>query len=196
MITWIMIFSFIGSFILFFFLNNYQKTLILISGLFAIGYNLPLWKNGIALRSIPYLKSIWICLIWTIATFLLPITQSEFEFPINEMLIRFLFFYVITIPFDIRDLKYDDTKMKTTPQLIGKSGAMILGAILLVTCACTSFEIYNPEIALIFLLSYILTGIVLLLSLKERKEIFYPIVVDGMIVLQAMMVVGWSWFKI
>lgn len=196
MITWIMIFSFIGSFILFFFLNNHQKTLILISGLFAIGYNLPIWKNRITLRSIPYLKSVWICLIWTIATFLLPITQDEFEFPIPEMLIRFLFFYVITIPFDIRDLKYDDSKMKTTPQLFGKPGAMILGIILLVTCACTSFEIYNPEIALIYLLSYILTGIVLLLSINERKEIFYPMVVDGMIVVQAVLVVGWIEFKI
>lgn len=196
LITWIMIFSFIGSLTFFFFLYNYQKILILFSGLFAVGYNIPIWKRGITLRSIPYLKSVWICLIWTITTFLLPINQNEFEFPIIDFFIRFLFFYVITIPFDIRDLKYDDVKMKTTPQLFGKVGALILGIILLVTCACTAFEIYLQEIALIYLVSYFLTGIVLLFSLKERKEIFYPMVVDGMILVQAVLMVGWILFKI
>ena len=196
LITWVMIFSFIGSLTFFFFLYQYQKILILFSGLFAMGYNLPIWKSGITLRSIPFLKSVWICLIWTITTFLLPINQNELTFPLIEFLIRFLFFYVITIPFDIRDLKYDDVKMKTTPQLFGKFGALILGIILLVTCACTAFEIYPQEIALIYFLSYFLTGNVLLLSLKNRKEIFYPMVVDGMILVQAVLVVGWILFKI
>lgn len=189
-ITWMMILSFIGCGVLFLLLSHHQQALILISGIFAIGYNIPLRKNGLTLRKIAYFKSIWISLVWTIFTFLLPLSEKEFVFPVQEFIQRFLFFYVITIPFDIRDLKYDDPKMKTSPQLLGKTGAIFFGIILLITCLCLAFDIHTDKIALHFTMSYILTGILLLVSWKDRKELFYPILIDGILILQPILVIA------
>lgn len=194
-ITWMMMLSFIGASVLFFLLSLQQQALILLSGIFAVGYNIPMRKNGLTLRSISYLKSIWISLVWTICTFLLPLSEEEFRFPVQEFLQRFLFFYVITIPFDIRDLKYDEPKMKTNPQLLGKTGAIIFGIILLITCLCLAFDIQTDKVAMHFTVSYLITGVMILLSLKERKELFYPMLIDGMLILQSILVIAALWIE-
>jgi len=55
-------------------------------------------------------------------TVLLPIIHSGYELTITVLLIilqRVIFIIILMIPFEIRDLKYDDENLKTLPQLIG-----------------------------------------------------------------------------
>lgn len=195
LISIITFFALLGSFVLFFSLSRWQMMIVMGAGIIGLGYNIVFSKNGMSLRKIPFMKAIWISSVWTFLTLVLPISENGIHLGDEVFILRFLFIFILTIPFDIRDLKYDDDKMKTMPQVLGIKGSILSGWILLATCMCLAFSIFDSEIAIILSASYLLTGITLLFSLKERKEIFYPMV-DGMIVLQAVMVVGWNWFKV
>ncbi len=183
-ITLLLLFSFVGITVFFFFLTLFQQLLILGAGIISLGYNLPLFNRRITLRKIPFLKSILIAGVWAFVTYVIPLSEKELIFNRPEFLLRFFFFYVISIPFDIRDLKYDDASMKTLPQLVGKSGAVFLSWILLITCYCISFEIYENTIAIPFTIGFLLTGIAVTFSLKERKDLFYPMLIDSMMIVQ------------
>lgn len=189
-ISIITLLSLIGCMTLFFFLSRWQMLIVMVSGIIGFGYNIVVTKNGMSLRKIPFMKAIWISSVWTLLTLVLPISENGIHLGGEVFILRFLFIFILTIPFDIRDLKYDDVIMRTMPQVLGVKGSILFGWILLATCMCLAFSIFHSELAMIISLSYLFTGITLLFSLKERKEIFYPMVVDGMIVLQAILV--WS----
>ncbi len=107
----------------------------------SFSYSLPVIpaKEGpIAVRDIPGAKIFLIALVWTGVTWILPMQESGIEWADEHYLIiweRFMFILAITIPFDIRDLKYDSASMKTIPQLIGYSRSKSLAMILLLICA-------------------------------------------------------------
>jgi len=164
--------------------------IVLSMGLIGLSYNLSFGKSGMTMRKIPFMKGIWISLVWTAVTLFLPLSVNGFYFDLPVFILRFLFIFTLIIPFDIRDLKYDEASMKTMPQLLGIKGAVFLGWILLLTCMCVAYDIFGSHTALLLSISYLITGIVLLLSIKERREIFYPLVVDGMIILQGLLFVA------
>ena len=81
------------------------------------------------LRTIPYIKIFLIAAIWTSSTmFLLLLENNQL---INQNIIlhlftRFLFVFAICIPFDIRDIKYDNIKLKTIPIVFGVSKSKLI----------------------------------------------------------------------
>ena len=94
------------------------------------------------LRKVPFSKIFVISLIWTISTMLLlafenyiPITQNI----VLHLISRFLFVFAITIPFDIRDLKYDAQNLKTIPLFFGVQKSKIIGVLALIICGIISF---------------------------------------------------------
>ena len=85
------------------------------------------------LRKIPYCKIFIISCIWTISTMLLLISEESIEIDTNislHLLSRFLFVFAIAIPFDIRDMKYDQIQLKTIPTKIGIAKSKILAIII------------------------------------------------------------------
>ncbi len=98
-----------------------------ISGLYAVPV-LPRAKN---FRSWGGLKMFIVALVWTGATVLLPVLSLGHHFSWDvkvEALQRFLFVLILLIPFEIRDLKYDDAALKTLPQRYGVANTKIFGA--------------------------------------------------------------------
>ena len=104
-------------------------------------YSLPILpgKNGNrAIRDIPGAKIFLIAIVWTGVTWVLPLQESGADWEAEHYWVgleRFLFILAITIPFDIRDLKYDEDSMRTIPQLMGYSKAKDLAIFLLFLCA-------------------------------------------------------------
>jgi hypothetical protein len=194
-ISIITLLSLIGCMILFFFLSRWQMLIVMLSGIIGFGYNIVIAKNGMSLRKLPFMKAIWIASVWTFLTLVLPLSEKGIQLGGEVFILRFLFIFILTIPFDIRDLKYDDDRMRTMPQVLGVNGSILFGWILLATCMCLAFSVFDSKMAGILSLSYLFTGIILLFSLREKKEIFYPMVVDGMIVLQAVLVVAYDLIK-
>ena len=108
--------------------------------LISFSYSIPFLpsKDGpIAVRDIPGAKIFLIALVWTGVTWVLPIQEAGISWTAMHYLIaleRFLFIVAITIPFDIRDLRYDSDSMRTIPQLLGYSKAKDLAIFLLIIC--------------------------------------------------------------
>ncbi len=106
-------------------------------GLFTLFYviPLPIKKNSpLALRSVSFLKIFLIVISWTGVTVLMPLINYSILLQNNEVILlvqRFLFLVVIAIPFDIRDLKFDNKNLKTLPQVVGIQRSKRVGLLFL-----------------------------------------------------------------
>lgn len=101
--------------------------LALVSGLYAIPV-LPRAKN---LRSWGGFKIFIVALVWMGATVLLPVLSvlQEFSWDVKVVAFqRFIFVLVLLIPFEIRDLEYDDPELKTLPQRYGVTNTRVFGS--------------------------------------------------------------------
>jgi len=87
------------------------------------------------LRSVGGLKIYVIALVWTGVTVIIPLINNGANISEDVYLTaiqRFIFVIVLTLPFEIRDLKFDNLKLATIPQKIGERRTKIIGVILLV----------------------------------------------------------------
>jgi len=111
----------------FYYFKTSTQITIIFSGILSL-----LYPFGI--RKIPFAKIFVIGLVWTISTMLLLILENNMLISQNLILhisARFLFVFAITIPFDIRDLKFDDKKMKTIPIVFGEGKSKLIGVMAL-----------------------------------------------------------------
>ncbi len=102
--------------------------LLALTGLYAIPI-LPGTKN---LRSWGGIKVFLVALVWAGATVVLPIMESYIAWSWDasiSVVQRFLLVFVLLVPFEIRDLAYDGTELRTLPQRYGVRGAKRLGFI-------------------------------------------------------------------
>ena len=84
-------------------------------------------------REVPYLKIHLIAFTWVFVLVLFPVLNENIEVHVLWMFVAHYFYVVaVTIPFDIRDLKYDDPSHKTIPQVLGVFFAKINGIVLLI----------------------------------------------------------------
>ncbi|MEO9257756.1 MAG: hypothetical protein ABI207_05200 [Crocinitomicaceae bacterium] len=124
----------IGSIYLFvsYFFHPYYFLLFIPAGIVCLFYAMQFlrWKNHtISLRELPFIKIILIALIWSVSCFWFPILKTPTISILETILLSLIgFIYVIsvTIPFDIRDLKYDSVSQKTIPQILGWKRAKIV----------------------------------------------------------------------
>ena len=150
---------------------------------------IPFYKKSPTLREIPYLKIFVIAFVWSLIIVLLPLIDSNSgsTFNWNEILLallqNFCFVIAITLPFDIRDIDYDNSsKLKTIPRYLGVTKTIILAEFLLIGAIVF---LYNSNVAAKhfygLLIGYIITMIVIAFSKKERSELFFAGLIEGLI---------------
>ncbi|MEJ2112742.1 MAG: hypothetical protein P8X62_03220, partial [Flavobacteriaceae bacterium] len=81
---------------------------------------------------------------------------------------RFLFVVVLMLPFEIRDLQYDDLKLATIPQKIGVKQTKFLGIILLMVFFF--FEYFKDEISPYNLLSILIISLSAMIIITFSKK--------------------------
>lgn len=179
------------------------KLLMLFTGVLAISYNLPfltLEGQKIGLKNIPLIKLFLVAFIWSISCVLLPIVETEHNHLLNistgETLLlvamRFLFIAAITVPFDVRDLFQNKIVMlKTIPALLGDKKAFLfcqfmLGGYLLLLVFFR--QTVNLEV-ISLALTIGLTGWLIYKSNTEKNEYYYFLYLDGMMLLQYLLLV-------
>lgn len=120
-----------------------------ILGIFTLLYAIPLGRTGQNLRNIGGIKIFIIAIVWAGVTVILPLLGRV---PIQEISItffqRFFFVIAITLPFEIRDLKFDSGNLNTIPQQIGvantrKIGYVLLGIMFLLEFLKSYFSVIN-----------------------------------------------------
>ncbi len=139
-------------------------------------YAVPVFPNKRNLRSIAGIKIFIIGLVWAGITVLVPVIHVEgnldFDFLI-EMIQRFLFIVVMMLPFEIRDLEYDNEELETVPQMIGVTRTKVFGSVLLVLFLLLTAV--KDDLTSVEILSTILISTLSLLFLwgTDRKQSEY-----------------------
>jgi len=133
------------------------------------------------LRRIPFLKIFIISLVWAISTLLLLVLENNTPISQNvvlNLIARFLFVFSITIPFDIRDLKYDAQNLRTIPLFFGSLQSRFIAVFALFICGVIAvFQYFNNELIfpnlLALILLYFVSSIFIAKSDETREEMYF-----------------------
>lgn len=126
------------------------------------------------------LKAPIVSIIWTVLIVIIPLISLDHRqiFLRSDLWGFLIYFFTLTIPFDIRDLKYDHPDQKTLPQLLGESKARLFASILLITShILIALEWYDLFYDPFFYFSASYTFI-LIYAIKKPKSDNYFILVD------------------
>jgi len=162
-------------------LNRDALLALLPFGLFTLFYvvPIPIRRNStLALRKVAFLKLFLIAFSWAGVTVLIPLVNYDIDIQFNNELIifvqRFLFVIVITIPFDIRDMNFDDTRIKTLPQVISIQKSKVFGLFLLMVFMGLEFlKIPNEEVQFSIHLIIALLSLLLLFRATVLQGRYY-----------------------
>ncbi|RWY47144.1 hypothetical protein EPL05_22695 [Mucilaginibacter gilvus] len=193
---------------LFFLLSMESRILLVFLSILSFCYSLPLFTIGehkFGLRNIPGLKPILITLVWTLSSVLLPILEAEnlhlADVSMRDTMIliakRFLLIGALTVPFDIRDLFQDrQSGLKTIPVAWGEKNAYLFCQVLLAGYVVLLFLFRNNGFSVDFFAlttTAILMGWLIFRSKWERNEYYYFFYLDGVLVLQYVVLVVFNW---
>ncbi|WP_282136666.1 hypothetical protein [Seonamhaeicola maritimus] len=193
----IQVFSFFCFlFLVFYALKLPMKTLLYIVGfgMLTFFYAIPFLPKRFFvdkqqnLRSIGGLKIYLIALVWSGVTVFIPLINSEFQLNTDAFITgfqRYMYVIVLMLPFEIRDLRFDNLKLSTVPQKIGVINTKAVGVILLL--GLFALELFKDELNLVQVLAL---GVILLCTLtlvvlatKNQGKYYSSFWVEGLPVL-------------
>jgi 4-hydroxybenzoate polyprenyltransferase len=168
------------------------------AGILALGYTMPalIWQNKKRLRDYGILKILVLTTVWTMVTAIIPImehgeTISKFPY---EILMRFVFVFVLCILFDIRDIQKDvNNKLITLPTRIGIQKSYILINLSLIVFLLLSIVQHYRFAVEGRLIAAIITTVVTYWVAKhlrnEGNKRLFVVMTDGMMILYAILII-------
>ena len=181
-----------------FFSFHLQHFLILgVLGCIAFLYSFPFLPFGKKkrIKDYGYIKIITLSLLWTLVTVWLPVSNLSVNAGLFAFVFvkRFVFMFILCLLFDIRDIEIDDKEnIKTLAVMLGKKKSYALSYYLLVLFVGLSviqFFFYPQMVFLLaMLVSSVLTWIIIELTKKTNSDFIYLAGVDGMMLVQAVLV--------
>ncbi len=159
-----------------------------------IFYVVPFTPQNKNLRDISGLKLILITISWAGVTVLFPIINNDYLLTKDVWVTffqRFIFLFAVTIPFDIRDLKYDTPEKKTIPQIIGVKKSKLLGSFLLLIFYLLDFFRFSgfENSVIITALITVLSLILLNLSTENRSKYYTSFWTESLPILWFLLIV-------
>ncbi|WP_297792714.1 hypothetical protein [uncultured Eudoraea sp.] len=154
--------------------------LALLIGLYALPV-FPMYKN---LRSLGVLKVLLVALVWTGTTVIIPVIAAGIlvSWDIYILIIQqLILILILLIPFEIRDLDYDQLNLKTIPQRLGVTKTIQLGILLTVIFFLMTFlkdSVTQLDIIGRAILFLILLGM-LFLTRRHQSEYFASFYVES-----------------
>lgn len=128
------------------------------------------------LRALSGLKIFIIATVWTVTTVILPLNEVDYAFDFSVVLMglqRFIWVLVLMIPFEIRDLKYDDPSLATIAQIFGIGGAKVIGFIGLIFIGLLHLlYVELPLTSIIFGVILLITGVGLWGANRRRSDYY------------------------
>jgi len=166
-------------------------------GFLSFAYSIPLlpFENKRRIRDFGWIKITVLTSVWTIVTSVLPMLY--WDKPLTaypyEILIRFVFMFVLCIAFDIRDMQTDlDAQIFTLPNLIGlKNSYRLMNAIIVLFAVLSVIQYfrYPSQTRLIGeLIAAVVTKLAIDFTKKHPSDRVYLGLIDGMMLLYALLV--------
>lgn len=155
-----------------------------IAGVISLLYFLP-FSN---LRSIPFLKSFIIGLVWTLICVIAPleltgISNEKINFSIGQL----LFISALCVLFNIRDVEQDiRSKTYTIPVLYGVKVAKIFALLLLVGFLVADYFAHSDwRFMMVSIVTFVAACGLTFASSPQRHNFYYLLGVDGLILFQS-----------
>ncbi len=177
-------------------LHHYIVLIIL--GIVSFLYSFPFvpTKSGRKrLKDFGLLKITTLSLMWTLVTVWFPVNMLPFDHTAFAFVFakRFIFIFVLCLVFDIRDATVDSRHgIRTMPVMFGSKGSYLLGyalLALLVVINIAEYYLIGNDYLWAFLCSIMVTGLVVRYSEKNNSDITCLFGIDGMMLLQAILVI-------
>jgi hypothetical protein len=129
------------------------------------------------LRDIPGAKIFLIAFVWSASIFVF--TYNGVIDLVDYLMFsyNFIFILAITIPFDIRDLDFDDEKQKTIPQLIGVIPSRVLSFVL-IWISYYLLVLLLGEVSFFLSLIYGIFSLLCLQASPNKKELYFSGLMD------------------
>ncbi len=183
----IQIFSFLSfGFALYFFFQLDQSiwwgTIVL--GLLSALYAVPLLPRAKNLRNLAGLKIYIVAFVWAGFTVLFPALDAHMPLHWDFWIAfaqRFLLVLILILPFEIRDLQWDDKSLRTLPQVLGVKNTKNVGTAMTMVFFLLTFlkdNIHPMEIGLRLALVFVLVRI-LWVDEKMKKRYFVSFWVEA-----------------
>lgn len=156
--------------------------LLLISGVVSLFYVIPV--KGVVMREIPYIKVYLIAFTWAVVLILFPmINENKLEYSVLMHGLALVFYIIATaIPFDIRDVKFDQSSQKTIPQVMGVAYAKWLSYFLLLGFIALMI-VFEPKLMLspIFYFAVSVQFLLVVFMNERRGDLYCAGAIDGAI---------------
>ena len=171
--------AFLVSFFVFFKLHFVSKIVAVLFLLLTILYAFPILPNKKNARNWSGVKIYIVALCWAGVTVILPVIDRHVPLTQTFFIVcvqRFILVYVLTLIFEIIDLKSDALYLQTVPQKMGLAKTKFLGGILLVVF--WGLEFFNEQSNLKFILIEGIIALVVALFLlfaNENRSKYYSI---------------------
>ncbi len=172
--------------------------ILLVLGAIAFLYSFPFlhFTHKKRIKDFGLLKIVTLALLWTLVTVWFPIDEANFSGLSFQLIFlrRFIFMFILCLLFDIRDTEVDRKESIATLSVkLGVKRSYILCYLLLMIFIALSIIhfIYLPDsIQLIaMLVSAAATVIAIEFSKKNNSDVIYLACIDGMMLLQALLVI-------
>ena len=172
--------------------------ILLVLGGIACLYSFPLlpFANKKRIKDYGLLKIITLALLWTLVTVCFPADEAKYAGLSFQLIFvrRFIFIFILCLLFDIRDTEVDrKEKIATLSVKLGvKLSYLLCYALLIIFSALSVVQfIYLPNSAQItaMLVSAAATVIAIEYSKKNNADVVYLAFIDGMMLLQAALVI-------
>jgi 4-hydroxybenzoate polyprenyltransferase len=105
---------------------------------------------------------------------------------------RFLFVFALTLPFEIRDLKFDMANLRTVAQIFGVRNSKIIGVLTLLTILLLEFIKVESDIRSVIsliLISALLSNLIINSRIRQTKY-YSSLWVEGVPILWCLLLLG------
>jgi len=189
--------------IVFWMLKLEVQLVLVASAAITLLYSLPfIPKQGklVRLRDIGLVKIFLIAFTYALSTSILPLVNAAQPFRVTTCLMvleRFLFVFALTLPFDIRDMRYDNkVGLSTIPLKVGIANTLKLAYVSLFFLAVLAVYLYsfNSVLCIALWSIYGITAFVVAQTNLVQKDLFYTGLIDGLMVLSFLIVYMATYF--
>ena len=165
---------------------------------FSISYIIPLLGSEKRLRDVYMLKIFLVAIVWA-GIFIVPILDMDHIAVKSEYIIlfseKFIFFFALTLPFDIRDREIDQkTEVSTFANVLSIKQIKVLILGLLAICCFLTFglyycQVYSCALMIVLLIFYSMQALLSMRITSKTNEIYYLGILDGLILIQGLIII-------
>ena len=189
--------------LIFLFINPLRVNMVLlVLGILSLFYSFGIPGFSMAflpLRKIPFMKIFLVSFTWATATVALPFLELHHSLRDPAFILiftrRMLFVFSITVPFDIRDMRFDhESGVRTIPLRFGEDRARWVAycaLFLFVVLSAVQYGIMDPDGANLLgamIFSALVSFFLIRNSHTERSPGYFLFWIDGMMLLQFILV--------